>query len=121
MVAEQRLYAEDPGGEIGVAELKEDDARVRQPTAEDQLDEVLVLGEEDASVRVREGEDLGIRQTGRVMPAHADGVVAQCLEIGDEPGADILIEQEPHACAARAGASGFGVGGGCWPATAACA
>lgn len=73
---------------------------MRLAARKDEFAEVAVGCDQDSAIALRDGENLLVRQTRRVVSADPGCVVAKALEMGSEPGIGALVEDKPHDRAA---------------------
>ena len=86
-------------------EAEEDDAGVGAASADDELAEVLVVGNQDPLLGSGEREHLLVGQSGGVVAADPGGVVAALGEERGDPRLGALVEQKPHSPGRRPAAT----------------
>lgn len=79
------------GGEAQI-----DDTRVRLATAENELTEIAVIGDQDAGLALSYGKDLLVGQSRGIVTANPAGVVTTLREPGDKTRICALVEKEVH-------------------------
>jgi hypothetical protein len=88
-----------------VAKSKVNDASVRQSQSDNELAEIPIVGEEDASFASSEVQHVSIGETRREIGTDANGVVSERAQEMEEASIGALIEQEApraHALAETA-------------------
>ena len=102
MLGQDALQMGDPNGERHVAEAKQDDTSVGESVAEDQIAEVLVVGQDDAPLPMSNRQDVAVGQRMRVVVADGGDVVILALEVRREPKGESFIEEERQSVGAAA-------------------
>lgn len=100
-------------GEGGRVEAEVDDAGVGLLLVEDELAEVAVVGDDDATLPVGDSQHIGVGQAVGVVNRDDGHVVAEATQVGGEAAVGVLVEQELHctrgAAPGRRGRRGGGV------------
>ncbi len=109
MVDQGLLKVRDANVDWHVAETKQDHFRMWSAIAEDEIAEVLVVGQYDASIGERDCQNISVVQRlGMVAPADGD-VVSFTLEECREAKRETLVKQKPHSAVGVAISFGLGV------------
>jgi len=109
MVDQGSLKIRDANVDWHVAETKQDYSRMWLSIAEDEIAEVLVVGQYDALIGKRDCQNIAVVQRlGMVAPADGD-VVSLTLEECRKAEGETLVKQKPHSAVGVAISFGLGV------------
>jgi hypothetical protein len=121
MLLQYHVEVLDLGLQASSGEPKEDYAGVEQSLAENQLSEIPVRDQQDPLLLPRNGENILIAETGRVVAGNDRNIMAEVAEVVNQPEVGTLIKQELHAGAGSETAPFGGLGETSSPVTIALA
>jgi hypothetical protein len=107
IILQHHLKVFDLGLQGSSGEPKENYAGVRQSLVENQFSEIPVRDQQDPLLLPRNGENIFIAETGRVVAGNGRNIMAEVPEVVNQPEVGALIKQELHA-GAGSGTAPFG-------------